>query len=129
MNTVIYDENTETLKLTLQTEVIIKDIAIQQIIDDVFKGQGSYKKIEENHWFKVKTIVIQAEGANIQYSGCSIGFKRSGHHEYEIKLQGSTSIIVLLYFFERMIDILIRKVTELDSSKQLKSIEFSINLI
>ena len=104
MQTVKYDAAKHCIRLVLEgtiTDVSRKLITVQK---ELFDGNGF---IEEGSYINLEYLVLPNDSSHAKYDGCKISLANLDDDEIEVTISGCHAILVLVFYFERMIGVLL----------------------
>ena len=103
------DKDTVSLVIATPTSICIKTF-LDQVLQDIFEGCGFCETKSDFEYINVREIEISRKNSHFQFLGCSIGIRSLQNEEYEIMFIGSSAIVALLHYYEKMVDIIFREV-------------------
>ena len=115
MDSVMYNEESSIISTKIKAN-------IPSIYDCLFKMSvelfpGLEESDSEDNCLSLKYLIIPNDKSKRQYEGCKISLKGCKDSFCELKICGQFSILVLVFYFDKMIEIILRSAAELDSDR------------
>ena len=131
LKTIEHDERNQSLVLKIESNTICLKSYMQLILLEIFGGYGRYEESDNLHYLHIDRLCTPANKHSTSFEGCKFSMRWLGNSKYELILTGTNCVILLVYFFDKMIESLLNE-SDSDTRPKIKdmhdNIEQNVNL-